>query len=477
MSVEKNRIFFLHLIVMMVIMIGFRFLPPLGEITPGGMQILGVFIGGIYGWITIGLLLPSLLGMLVAGFTDVITTTEFFTKAFGSQIFVLVMGMMILAAFISQNNLAQVIIRTLMSLKISRGRPWVTVLCFFYAIFAVASVTNSTISAVLCITLYIQMAADAKLPQYNRLNTAMITGMAFSALMGDCTLPFQNTVILVSGAYHSVTGINLDLGLYLLSFLPWAMFMIAVYVLFCKYVLRIDASALLNVNMNYGGENVTKRQMISIGFILLTLVLLVLPNFLPEGLFLKSFLQSLGLGGTVLLALFIMAIVQIDGEAILNIQQAAKGISWDILFMIAYYFPVASILTSDATGIKATITTVLTPILSGLSPILIVIVIAVSCVIFTNFLNNMLVAALMTSTVGLMSDFLGGISLAALVLVIIFCCNIAYILPSSCPTNAYFYSQRELIRFNTQFMHALVVGIVMLVITIILGLPWFSLFF
>ena len=191
----------------------------------------------------------------------------------------------------------------------------------------------------------------------------------------------------------------------------------------------------------------------------------------------KSFLQSLGLGGTVLLALFIMAIVQIDGESILNIQQAAKGISWDILFMIAYYFPVASILTSDATGIKATITTVLTPILSGLSPILIVIVIAVSCVIFTNFLNNMLVAALMTSTVGLMSDFLGGISLAALVLVIIFCCNIAYILPSSCPTNAYFYSQRELIRFNTQFMHALVVGIVMLVITIILGLPWFSLFF
>lgn len=460
---------------MLFIMIGFRFLPTVGQMTPAGMQVAGIFIGGIYGWVTIGLLLPSLLGILLIGLTDVITTTEFFAKGFGSQTTILVIGMLIISAFISQSNLSQVIIQTMMSLRIAKGKPWITVLCFLYGVFAVASVSNSLVAALLFVPLYIQMTKTAGLQKYAKLNNAMITGIAFAGLMGDITFPFQITVVMATGAFTSATGIAVNLGRYLIAFLPWALFMIAAYVAICKFIFRVDASALASVNVNYGSEKPSKRQIVSLGFILFTLILLVLPNFLPDTWAITTSLMTLGSGGCVLLALFIMAVVHIDGEPVLDIRKTARDVSWDMIFMTAYFAPIASLLTSDATGIKATISIMLEPFLTGLSPIFIIIAIAVIGVLLTNLMNNLVVAVILISMVSMLGDFLVGFNLITLMCIILCCCNIAYILPSACPTNAYLYSQTELIQFKDQFPHAVLTGIVMLILILTIGLAWFNL--
>jgi len=475
MDTKKNsNKFFFHLAIMLIVMIGFRFLPLAGQITPEGMQIAGIFISVIYGWVTIGLLVPSLLGILAVGLTNLITTTDFFSAGFGSQTFVLIIGMMVIAAFISQSNLSQLIIKTMMSLKIAKGRPWIILLCFLYADFAVASVSNSLVSALLFVPLYIQMAQTANIPDYAKLNNAMIVGIAFAGLMGDITFPFQITAVMIASTFTSATGIAVDLGRYLIAFLPWSLFMIAAYIAICKFIFRIDASPLVLVDTNYGNERASKRQIIALGFVLFTVILLVLPNFLPAGLPVTQILKTLGSGGCVLLALFLMAVVHVDGQPLLDIGKTAQGISWDMLFMAAYFAPTASLLTSDATGIKATISTMLQPFLSNLPPVCVIIAIAIIGVALTNMLNNMVVAVVLISMISILGDFLVDFNLLTLMCIVLFCCNIAYILPSACPTSAYLYSQKELIQFKTQFPYALLVGIIMLVLTLTVGMVWFN---
>ena len=82
---------YVHTILIIFFMFGFGFLPPFGPLTQLGMQILGIFIGCIYGW-TIGeMIWPSLLSLIAVGFTDYSTVSAMFTSAFGNQTLLIVL--------------------------------------------------------------------------------------------------------------------------------------------------------------------------------------------------------------------------------------------------------------------------------------------------------------------------------------------------------------------------------------------------
>ena len=59
-AISKNKAYYVNLIIYILITFGIGFLQPFGEITELGMKCLGVFIGSIYGWLTLGLIFPSL---------------------------------------------------------------------------------------------------------------------------------------------------------------------------------------------------------------------------------------------------------------------------------------------------------------------------------------------------------------------------------------------------------------------------------
>lgn len=52
---QTNKMTYVHCAIVFVFAFFFRFVPPIGQITPYGMGILGTFIAAIYGWSTIGM--------------------------------------------------------------------------------------------------------------------------------------------------------------------------------------------------------------------------------------------------------------------------------------------------------------------------------------------------------------------------------------------------------------------------------------
>ncbi|MEE0510048.1 MAG: aryl-sulfate sulfotransferase [Peptococcaceae bacterium] len=66
-------------------MFGFGQLSPIGAITPLGMKILGIFIALIYCWSTVGIIWPSLIGILAVGFTGYDTVNDAIKNAMGND--------------------------------------------------------------------------------------------------------------------------------------------------------------------------------------------------------------------------------------------------------------------------------------------------------------------------------------------------------------------------------------------------------
>ena len=64
MSMNKNKLYWMHSFISLALMFGFGFLPPIEPITAMGMKVLGAFLGLLYGWMFIEVGWPSLFGVL-----------------------------------------------------------------------------------------------------------------------------------------------------------------------------------------------------------------------------------------------------------------------------------------------------------------------------------------------------------------------------------------------------------------------------
>lgn len=102
----KNLFYWINSIIVFVLMFGVGQLPPFGQVTPLGMQILGIFVGVLYGWCTVSLIWPSLVGMVAVGATDYCTVVESFGAGFGAEVPLTVIVVYVLGAYVEESGLS-----------------------------------------------------------------------------------------------------------------------------------------------------------------------------------------------------------------------------------------------------------------------------------------------------------------------------------------------------------------------------------
>ena len=84
MTAKSRKNTWLQAGIILAWMLLFGLLPPFGPLTPMGMQVLGIFVGMIWGW-TIGeTIWPSLLGLVLLGFTEGNTVNGVLGAAFAN---------------------------------------------------------------------------------------------------------------------------------------------------------------------------------------------------------------------------------------------------------------------------------------------------------------------------------------------------------------------------------------------------------
>ena len=76
--------YWVHTVITLVLMFGIGYLEPWGELEPVGMKVLGIFIGLLWGWTTIGFVWPSLMGVCALGLSGYQTTLQVLAAGFGA---------------------------------------------------------------------------------------------------------------------------------------------------------------------------------------------------------------------------------------------------------------------------------------------------------------------------------------------------------------------------------------------------------
>ena len=223
-----------------IIMLGFGYLPAIEPITPLGMKILGVFIGCIYGWLTVDVFWPSVLGLTLLGFTGYMSVPQVFSTAFSNQTLLLMLFMMMLGGLITASGAADVLTLKLLSAKFTQGKPWTIALILFLASFAISALCGGAVAAVaICWSLLYKISEQVGYKPGDKYPMLVACGIVFIGACGNHILPFQGSVAMCMGFSPVPLEYSTQFTIFSIIF---TIVMIAVYMAALKYIFRPDVT-------------------------------------------------------------------------------------------------------------------------------------------------------------------------------------------------------------------------------------------
>ena len=470
----KNTSYYIKALITVVIMFGFGQLPPIEPITPLGMNIVGIFIGLLFGWMTIGLIWPSILGCVALVLIGGMKVADVLAGGWGSTTQMLIFFMIVVAGIVEQPGVSRFIAMFLITRKWVLGKPWVFTFVFLGAAFLLAAVTSTIPTIIICWSIWYSICSQVGYKPYQPFPSFMVVGVVMAATFGLSVFPFRPVGILVFGILQDLSGLTVNYLTYTCFTLPLCLLCILVFTLLGKLVFHIDVSLLKNLNEDSFKDvdlSLNKQQKAILIFVALLIVLLLVPSVLPQTFFLAALLKKLDAVGTAMLLVVVMCALKVDGKPILNFKEVcSKGMQWDVLMLTAVVMPLSSVLTADETGVTDFLLKVLSPLFEGRSAITFLMIAVFSAVIITNFAVNNVVGAILLPVFYPFALQLG-IAPLALTSLLVFTCHFALLTPAASPMAALLHGNTQWCRTTDIYKYGFLIVISSMIVSWVVFIP------
>lgn len=471
----KNTSYYIKALITVVIMFGFGQLPPIDPITPLGMKIVGIFIGLLFGWMTIGLIWPSILGCVALVLIGGMSVADVLAGGWGSTTQMLIFFMIVVAGIVEQSGVSRFIAMFLITRKWVLGKPWVFTFVFLGAAFLLAAVTSTIPTIIICWSIWYSICNQVGYKPYQPFPSFMVVGVVMAATFGLSVFPFRPVGILVFGILQDLSGLTVNYLTYTCFTLPLCLLCILVFTLLGKLVFHIDVSLLKNLTEDSFKDvdlSLNKQQKAILIFVALLIVLLLVPSVLPQTFFLAAILKKLDAVGTAMVLVAVMCALKVDGKPILNFKDVcSKGMQWDVLMLTAVVMPLSSVLTADETGVTDFLMNVLSPLFDGRSAITFLMIAVFSAVVITNFAVNNVVGAILLPVFYPFALQLG-IAPLALTSLLVFTCHFALLTPAASPMAALLHGNTQWCRTSDIYKYGFLVVISSMIVAWVAGIPY-----
>ncbi len=435
-----NTKYYINSAICLIIMFGFGYLPPVAPITTLGMQILGIFLGMVYGWIFVEIAWPSLAGLVALTQIGYMSAADVLKASFGESNVVLMFFIFIFCGTFAHYGLSRIIAVWSITRKAVLGRPWVFTFVFLMVMAFLGGVTSATPTIVIGWSLAYVISEQCGFKKGDSYPLILIFGTALIAQLGDCIIPFKSIPLLVMGVYESLAGNPIPLGSYMLIVILATMLCIIAYLFIANLIFRPDMKSLKELNaetlMGEEGIQMNKVQKITLLFLILLMVMMLLPGFFPSSTFpLIVFLKKLGSTGICILLVGLMCLMRVDGAPIINFKKMVGNVEWNSILLLAAAIPVANIMSNEASGFPAALQAFISPMATNTSPFVFVILIGLVATLITNVMTNGPVGMILMAAVYAAVNSVGMNPTAAVVTVVM-CVHIAVLFPSGSSTAA-----------------------------------------
>ena len=472
MSNKKSTSSYIHAAITILIMIIFCFIPAPPPMTQIGIRCLGAILGGIYGWITCGIVWPSFAAMLFFVMSGYQPGDNGWALAGGNRTTLYILMMFMFAAMFKITDTAPVIAQKIISLKMARSRPWTLTLLILIASFVPAIIIGGVPATLIIWEIIYAICEETGMKKNEKWGMILVLVTAITATFGHNVLPFQSSNAGTFGVLSALDPTySLHYGKFMFMTILYAVLAIIVYWLYIRFIVKPDVSKLYNYDYSKPIPKFNFQQKVVLWLFLILFIGLMIPNTFPTTA-MGQFLKSMGNMGIVAICLIIAFIIRKDGKPIVDFMEICKNVPWPALMMTASGLAISSSFGDEKTGINLWVNQLVTPMFAGKSGVVIALVVILAGLILTNCLNNGVVAFIMVPVLYSFKDIMSpGLFMAAMIM---FMCevNMAFVLPSGSTSAALLAANREWIKPKELFKHTIVCGVL---IVYILGLPMLAL--
>ena len=424
-----------------------RVIPPFGGITEVGMNVLGVFLGVIYGYCTCEIAWPSILGFVAYGLSGAVTMKDGIQAMMGQSVVFQSICAFLAAGALSEFGFSKWFVRWSLSRKVFKGKPIVYIWCFL-VIFGLSAVVIYTVPLqVLLYAVWADIAESCGYEKNSKFVYAGFTGIMLACTAGDSLIPYTSWKLGLAETWSAAVGGEINLVLFGLMTTLIFLLAITAYVLLLKPILKVDLSRLQAYDTNRMPEETkhlrprAKRVFV---VYMITVIICIVATALPAGNPLKKLVNSdltnAGMYAICAVILMILPSGEGDGKACLDFKVHAKNlINWNSVFMCATCITLASAVTKADPGISAWLSGVFQPLFGSSSKWVTLVVAALVPLIATQIGSNI---AFGSAMIPIVAPFViaSGLNPVVACVAVVFMVQQGYCLPGSSSPAAIYHS-------------------------------------
>jgi len=472
----------IHSVIGVAIMILFRFLPiSLPQVTPVGMEIIGIFLGTLYLWTTADPVWSSLWSIFMVGISSFAPMPAVLKDAFGNPVVVQMLFLMAAMNALVHNKLTAYIGRFFLTLKISNGRPWVFTAMIMFGAMLMAAFVGPFSPIFLFWPILYDIFQEIGMKRGEKYPTIMIILVAIGTLAGFPVPPYSSNGLALISNYAAITEnmghkVVINNAAYLALAMIYGVIVILTVVLFCKLVLRPDVSRLKNLDIDMLRKNplppLNANQKFMAGSFVAFIACMLLPSIFPK----LSAMQFISQNsyGIALGYCAILGCINIDknsSEPVAPFGKIMNGFAWGTFLLCAAAILLGSVLTNESTGIAAFLNVILTPVFSNMSLFMFYVALLVITLVLTNLCNSLVIGMLMQPVIATFCLANGIESAPITALIIIFVLSSAAVTPSASPFAAMIHGNKDWLKSGEVYKYTLMFVGIELLLAIFVGLP------
>jgi len=446
MAEKKSSItWYVHHIVTALLIFSGYILPVVEPLTREGMVLLMAFVGAIYGWTFINMLWPSIMAMFSMGLQ--LGMAKVVAAGLGSPITWFLVFLYILIGLLNETKIVEWIVSFFLSRKIVIGRPWTLITIILIANF-VGSLLSGFASLIIFLTFLFTMCKMVGIKPYSKFPTLMTAGIVLTIALSAVVLPFKGTGLNFVIAWQGVTGLAVDQLKFMIAAFPICAFIIGMYVLICRFVLRLDVSQLKEFNPADAGIKATKLtddQKMALLVTAWALVDMFIPVLFPTTA-IGMFMTKITVFGQMAIPILVFMVVRFKDKPVVDFELIVKKhLPWEMFMLMGVIMPLTSFLTADTTGIKALMGILVQPLVN-LGTVGFLLLVALICLVLTNVATNFVVGMIFMPLVYAFAMATPTFSGEAALMVLVFITHFAFLTPGATPYAAIALSNGDWIR-------------------------------
>ena len=468
-----ERKYYINLLITLCIIFGSKLLPAMGVITEYGSNVVGIFIGVIYGYCTIGVAVPSFMAIIALGFSGFSTVPEIMKMSFGDSTVLYIISILILSSMLETSGLSEKMVNKMVTFNFAKGKPWVITFMFLLEAYIVAIFINSIPSTIICWSLLFNLFPTLGFKSGDKWPIVMVFGVLFTATLGASIPSFQVSVASNFGLLSVASQGELVMNplKYMIWSFPCSVVPFVIYFLLIKYIIRPDVSLLKNDDIFQANDQpLTKEQKIVSAIFVVFIGGLILPSVLPEGNIIKEIFNNLSNCGWGLFVIMIALMLTLDKKKVFNFDELfSKGVIWDIVLMIAVIYTLVGAVTDESTGVSELLINVMAPMQNSMSKMLFFVTATLIYALIANVTNTVAASFMFIPIMHvLMGD---GASSYIFTSMAVYISSASFLMPSATVNAAMMYNQKQWLPMKYCLIFSLLTIVLIYLDMVVIGIP------